>query len=76
MMNYLAVFLNSDGGVVRNNDTQEVMNLQLGEFETRDLAIENACAKLECNHVINGVLVKGTHTGGFMICDAQEFAEL
>ena len=76
MMNYLAVFLNSGGGVVRNVETQEVMNMQVGEFKSRDQAIENACVQLDCTHVKNGVLVKGQHTGGYMICDAQEFAEL
>ncbi|MGF1761023.1 hypothetical protein L4D76_24485 [Photobacterium sagamiensis] len=76
MMNYLAVCLNSGGGVVRNEDTQEVMNLQIGEHESMELAIENACKQLECKHVLNGVLVKGQHKGGFLICDSQEFAAL
>lgn len=76
MMNYLAVCLNSGGGVVRNEETQEVMNMQIGEHESMELAIENACEQLECTHVINGVLVKGKHKGGYMICDAQEFAAL
>ena len=75
MMSYLAVFLNSGGGVVRNQQ-EEVMNMQLGEFESRDQAIDNACIQLKCTHVMNGVLVKGEHTGGYLICDSQEFAEL
>jgi len=76
MMNFLAVFLNSGGGIVRNQQTEEVMNMQLGEFDSRDQAIENACVQFECTHVKNGVLVKGKNTGGFLICDSQEFAEL
>lgn len=76
MMNYLAVFLCSDGGIARNSNTEEVMNMQLGEFESRELAIQNACVQLECTHVKNGVLLKGENKGGFLICDAQEFAEL
>ncbi|MDX1300919.1 hypothetical protein [Photobacterium sp.] len=76
MMNYLAVFLNSGGGVVRNEETQEVMNLQLGEYPSADIAIEHACEQLNCKHVLNGVLVKGQDKGGFMIVDAQEFVSL
>lgn len=75
-MNYLAVYLGADGGISRNADTQEVMNLQLGEFESRDQAISNACETLDCTHAKNGVLLKGQNTGGFLICDTQEFAEL
>jgi len=43
MMNYIAVCLNSGGGVVRDEDTQEVMNMQIGEHESMELVIENAC---------------------------------
>lgn len=75
-MNYLAVFLGIDGGIIRNTKTEEVMNLQLGEFDDRKEAIENAKIKLECTTEINGVLVKGENSGGFIICDTQEFAEL
>lgn len=75
-MMFLAVYLNSGGGVVRNDESAEVMNVQLGEHETQQLAIENACEQLGCTHVINGVLVKGKHNGGFMVVDAQEFAAL
>ncbi|EHR1162088.1 hypothetical protein KS876_001089 [Vibrio parahaemolyticus] len=76
MMNYLAVFLCPDGGIARNQQTQEVMNMQLGEFESFELAIKNACVQLECTHAKNGVLLKGENKGGFIICDTQEFAEL
>ncbi|MGF1689439.1 hypothetical protein L4C36_22725 [Photobacterium japonica] len=76
MMNYLAVFLGVDGGITRNAKTEEVMNLQLGEFDSREEAIENACLQLECTHAKKGVLLKGENAGGFLICDTQEFAEL
>ena len=49
---------------------------ELGEFESKELAIDNACAQLKCEHITNGVLVRGNHTGGFMVCDTQEFAAL
>lgn len=76
MMNYLAVVLCTDGGIARNAETEEVMNMPLGEFESREHAIENACVQLECTHAKNGVLLKGENKGGFLICDTQEFAEL
>ncbi|PSV17161.1 hypothetical protein [Photobacterium kishitanii] len=75
-MNYLAVFLGIDGRIVRNNDTSEVMNLQLGEFDNLEVAIESAKSQLEYEIEQNGVLVKGSNQGGFLICDIQEFAEL
>ena len=76
MMFFLAVILNSGGGVVREAKTNEIQIKELGEFETRELAIDNACAQLKCEHITKGVLVRGNRTGGFMICDTQEFAEL
>ena len=76
MINYLAVYLNTGGGVVRDEETQEVMNLQLGEYPSADIAIEHACEQLKCTHVMNGVLVKGNNTGGFLVCDVQEFVEI
>ncbi|PMJ92841.1 hypothetical protein [Vibrio sp. 10N.261.55.A7] len=74
-MRYLAAYLNSGGGVVKNEQGL-VMNLDLGEYETEQLAIDNACEKLNCQHTINGVIVKGGDTGGFMVVNAQEFEEL
>ena len=76
MLSYLAVTLNSGGGVVRHAETNEVMNLHLGEFETLDLAIESASELLSCHHVKNGVIRKGNHTGGHLVMDTQEFSEL
>ena len=76
MLRFLAVVLNSGGGVVRDAKTDEVQIKDLGEFESKLLAIDNACAQLKCVHITKGVIVRGNHTGGFMVCDIQEFAEL
>ncbi len=75
-MMFMAVFLNSGGGVVRDDETQEVKMKELGEFESKELAIDNACEDLRCRHVTRGVIVRGNNTGGYMVCDTQEFAEL
>lgn len=75
-MQYVAVALNSGGGVVRDTETCEVMNVQLGEFESPENAIDSACETFNCKHVMNGVLIKGNNTGGHMIMDTQEFMAL
>ncbi|OEF10840.1 hypothetical protein [Aliivibrio logei] len=76
MLRFLAVILNSGGGVVRDTKSNEIHMKELGEFESKELAIDNACAQLKCEHITNGVLVRGNHTGGFIVCDTQEFAAL
>ncbi|MFL7010926.1 hypothetical protein [Enterovibrio norvegicus] len=73
MINFLAIYLNTDGAIVRDKDTAEVMNIQLGEFNSKDIAIEQACRQLECSEVIGDVLMKGNDRGGFQVVDAQEF---
>ncbi|MGF1710114.1 hypothetical protein L4C37_05945 [Vibrio kagoshimensis] len=76
MLNYVAVALNSGGGVVRHSETNEVMNIGLGEFESPEPAIDTACELFNCQHVMNGVIIKGNHTGGHMVMDTQEMSEL
>lgn len=75
-MEYVAVTLNSGGGVVRHAETYEVMNVLLVEFDSSESAIDTACKLFDCKHVMNGVLIKGNHTGGHMIMDTQELYEL
>ncbi|WP_325891088.1 hypothetical protein [Grimontia sp. NTOU-MAR1] len=74
MINFLAIFLNNDGAIVRDNDTAEVMNIQLGEFDSKDTAIQQAMVQLGCVKAVNNVILKGQNKGGFMVVDAQEFA--
>ena len=75
-LNFVAVTMNSGGGVVRDKDTGALMVKQIGEFENRDDAIKTACEILDCTHILNGVLARGNHTGGFLLCDSQELSEL
>ena len=51
-------------------------NVLLGEFESREPAIDTACELFKCHHVKNGVIIKGNHTGGHLVMDTQEFSEL
>ncbi|MCC4783113.1 MULTISPECIES: hypothetical protein [Vibrio] len=76
MLSYVAVALNSGGGVVRHDETNEVKNVLLGEFESREPAIDTACELFKCHHVLKGVIIRGNHTGGHMIMDTQEFSSL
>ncbi|STQ74578.1 hypothetical protein [Grimontia hollisae] len=76
MNNFLAIFLSADGAIVRHADTAEVMNIQLGEFESKDIAIQQAMKQLGCPENVNNVLLKGQNQGGFLVVDAQEFASV
>ncbi|TDM51481.1 hypothetical protein [Aliivibrio fischeri] len=76
MLHFLAVVLNSGGGVVRDDESKEIQVKELGEFESKELATNNACESLKCEHVTKGIIVRGNNTGGYMVCDTQEFAEL
>ncbi len=71
-MEYAAIMLCPAGGVVRHEDTQEVANVMVGDFDSIDLAIEQACASLSCKHLTKGVLSKGKGKGGFMLVTTQE----
>lgn len=75
-MEYVAVSLNSGGGVVRHAETSEVMNKHLGDFDSMEDAIEGACATLECKHLHKGVLSKGKDQGGYMLVTTQELGEV
>ncbi|MBJ2145346.1 hypothetical protein JC606_02995 [Vibrio sp. IB15] len=75
-MNYVAVALNNGGGVVRHDETSEVKSVLLGEFDSIEPAINTACDLFKCHHVMNGVIIKGNHTGGHMIMDIQDLAAL
>jgi len=60
------------GGVIRHEDTQEVANLMVGDFDSLNQAIEQACVSLSCTHLTKGVLSKGNGKGGFMLVTTQE----
>ena len=60
------------GGVIRHEETQEVANVIVGDFESLDQAIEQACVSLNCTHLSKGVLSKGNMKGGFMLVTTQE----
>ncbi|MEK1977957.1 hypothetical protein WOC06_08830 [Vibrio parahaemolyticus] len=75
-MQYAAIMLCPDGGIIRHEDTQEVANVMVGDFESLEQAIEQACVSLSCTHLTKGVLSKGNGKGGFMLVTTQELEEV
>lgn len=75
-MTYAAAYLTPEGQLIRHEETAEIMNIQIGEFDNEDDAIAQACLELECRHTVNGVLLKGQDKGGFMIVNTQELHQL
>ncbi|WP_277443244.1 hypothetical protein [Vibrio parahaemolyticus] len=71
-MEYAAIMLCPDGGIVRHEETQEVANVFVGDFDSLDQAIEQACSSLNCTHLVKRVLSKGKGKGGFMLVTTQE----
>lgn len=71
-MQYAAVMLCPGGGVIRDEETQEVANVLVGDFESYELAIEQACCTLDCTHLHKGVISRGANKGGFLVISTQE----
>ncbi|EKA2634926.1 hypothetical protein OKW60_004501 [Vibrio alginolyticus] len=71
-MQYAAIMLCPDGGIIRHEDTKEVANVMVGDFDSLDQAIEQACVSLSCTHLSKGVLSKGNMKGGFILVTTQE----
>lgn len=78
-MQYAAVRLCPEGGVVRHEDTQEVSNVLVGDFDSLLDAMNQACGDLDCvvmHPVHSGIISKGRGKGGFMLVTTQELAEV
>ncbi|AYV22331.1 MULTISPECIES: hypothetical protein [Vibrio] len=74
-MQYAAIALCPDGGIIRHEDTQEVANVLIGDFETMTDAVNQACSVLDCcvmHPVEKGIISKGRGKGGYMLVTTQE----
>ncbi|CAM2802139.1 Phage protein [Vibrio neptunius] len=74
-MQYAAIALCPDGGIIRHEDTQEVANVLIGDFESMADAVNQACSVLDCcviPPVDRGILSKGSGKGGYMLVTTQE----
>ncbi len=78
-MQYAAIALCPDGGIVRHEDTQEVANVLIGDFESLTDAVNQACRALDCSvmHPLDrGIISKGRNKGGYMLITTQELGEV
>ncbi|MGY5579764.1 hypothetical protein ACXHQN_01295 [Vibrio cincinnatiensis] len=78
-MQYAAVMLCPRGGVIRHEDTQQVANVLIGDFESMLDAVNQACRDLDCSvlHPVNrGIISKGRGKGGFMVITTQDLEAL
>ncbi|MET2897030.1 hypothetical protein ABXV22_01745 [Vibrio rotiferianus] len=75
-MEFAAIMLCPDGGIVRHEETQEVANVFVGDFDSMEDAVNQACLDLACTHLHKGVISKGTGKGGFMLVTTQELGEV
>lgn len=75
-MQYAAIMLCPDGGIIRHEDTLEVANVMVGDFDSLDQAIEQASVSLSCIHLTKGVLSKGYGKGGYMLVTTQDLGEV
>ncbi|HCE1574320.1 TPA: hypothetical protein ACF39K_002241 [Vibrio parahaemolyticus] len=75
-MQYVAIRLFGDGAMKRHKHTQESETTALGDFDSLDDAVNQACELLNCNHIRHGVLSEVEGLGGFIVVDAQEFTEI
>ncbi|WP_182032927.1 hypothetical protein [Vibrio diabolicus] len=71
-MEYFALRLFGDGAMKRHHETFEPEVIKLGDFDSLDLAVKQACVQLDCNHLLRGILSQGEGAGGYMVVDAQE----
>ena len=76
-MRYAAITLGPDGGIIRHEDTQEVANVLIGDFESMTDAVNQACNVLDCSviqPVNKGIISKGRGKGGYLLVTTQELS--
>ncbi len=74
-MQYAAVMLCPDGGIIRQQETKEVANVLIGDFDSLQDAVNQACLDLGCSvlaPVNRGIISKGRGKGGFMLVTTQD----
>ncbi|MBG0760915.1 hypothetical protein BOO22_16010 [Vibrio cidicii] len=74
-MQYAAVMLCPDGGIIRHEATQEVANVLVGDFDSMLDAVNQACRDLDCSvlHPVNrGIISKGRGKGGYLLVTTQD----
>jgi len=75
-MMYVAIKICPDGGTIRDPDTCKPQTVEIGDHESKDDAVENACLMLDCRQLFRGVLRSIKSAGGYIVLDIQEHAEI
>lgn len=75
-MQYAAVMICPNGGIIRHEDTQEVANVLVGDFDSLEDAIQQACIDLNCKPLRKEVISKGRGKSGFMLVTTQELGAI
>ncbi len=78
-MEYTAVMLCPDGGIIRHEVTQEVASVLVGDFDSMEDAVNQACHSLDCvvsKYRKNGIINKVNGKGSFMLVTTQELGEV
>ena len=75
-MMYLAIEVCPDGGTIRDADTCEPRTVEIGDHDSKADAVENACLKLDCRQLFRGVIRRLKGKGGYIVLNAQDYAEV
>ncbi len=75
-MMYLAIEVCPGGGTIRDPDTYEAHTVEIGDHDSKDDAIDNACQMLDCRQLFRGVIRRIKGNGGYIVLNAQEHAEV
>lgn len=75
-MMYFAIELGSDGGTILEPQTSEPRTVEVGDHDSKDDAVENACQMLDCRQLYRGVISRLKGTGGYIVLNAQDYAAI
>ncbi|SGY87572.1 Hypothetical bacteriophage protein [Moritella viscosa] len=83
---YFAIEVCPDGGTIRDGQTHEPRTVEIGECDTKQDAIDNACQQLDCQQLdcqqldcrqlFRGVIGRPKGKGGYVVLNAQDYAEV
>lgn len=73
-MMYFAIQVCPNGNTIRDKDTLEPSTVEVGDFEQKQDAVNQACLQLECRQLFRGVIRKLQGQGGYIVLNAQDYA--
>ena len=75
-MMYFAIEVCPDGGMRSHPKTAEYRTVKVGEFDSKDDAVSSACHQLNCRQLYRGVIRRLKGAGGYLVLNAQDYAEV